>query len=94
MRAPLPVPARPGPLLYALLLGGLVQLAAGWGTAIEPPSAGEPLPWRWLRTLAEHPVRGALGSTLLVWGLLGGRGPTPGTRAGTGQRVESGGDRG
>ena len=44
---------------------GLWALVA-WLTDLDPPTAGEPLGWRWLRGLAEHPLRGVLGLGLLL----------------------------
>ena len=52
-------------LLLGPFLWGLVALA----DLLVLPGAGEPLPARWARKLAEHPVRGSLALALLVLSL-------------------------
>lgn len=68
---PQPVAVRVGDQRYiwsvvATALGVLALLAAvrAW-----PPTAGEPLLLRWLRTCADHPVRATIAALLLLRGL-------------------------
>jgi len=64
---------RPHPWWIWLLVG--VALAAGlWGLcACWPPRPDDPLPLRWARICALHPLRTALGLGCLTLGLLGAR---------------------
>ncbi len=60
--------SRPPRFSWVLLgpfLWGLVALA----DLLVLPGAGEPLPARWARKLAEHPVRGSLALALLILAL-------------------------
>lgn len=48
----------------ALALGTWALVA--WLVRLDPPTAGEPLPWRWARSVAAHPVRSVLALCLLI----------------------------
>ena len=61
----------------AALLPGLVD-------GLATPAFGESLALRWARSLASHPVRGALAAALLVWPAGRGGDAGPGGRAGPG----------
>lgn len=50
-------------------LGILTLALASLLVSLLEPLPGEPLWIRWLRTLVEHPLRGALGLGLLHWAL-------------------------
>lgn len=39
---------------------------AAAGTTRVPPELGEPLPWRWLRQIAAHPTRSAVGALCIA----------------------------
>jgi len=50
-------------------LGILTQALSSLIVSLREPLPGEWLWLRWLRTLVEHPLRGALGLGLLYWAL-------------------------
>jgi len=62
----------------AAAMGLLAALSPAW-----PPAAGEGSCARWLRMLAEHPIRGTLALGLVLWA-LGPRRPPPGDDPGHG----------
>jgi len=70
------------PILWAVLAQALLTAAV----ELEPPSRGEPLPWRWARVVADHPVRGTLAILLLSLGLC--RRPGVGRAGGDREGVE------
>jgi len=54
------------------MLVGAAFSALLWGCAsLLPPRNDEPLPLRWARLAALHPIRTALGAGCLALGLLG-----------------------
>jgi hypothetical protein len=48
-----------------LLLAGAVVAGIRLGLELVPPDFGEPLALRWLRSVAEHPIRATLALALL-----------------------------
>lgn len=86
------LPGLPGPrgIGAALALGVALWAAVYLGDSLVPPAPGEPRVGRWLRKLAEHPLRGslALGLFLLAGGLPGRLGGAPRPSRGTGDRPE------
>ena len=71
---------RPRSPARALLCAALATGALLFWTAVRPPRAGEPLPLRWARTAASHPLRTGLALALLVLGLRPPRAPDPSRR--------------
>ena len=92
-RPPPLVPPTPWASLAPWAIGAALWFAVSLLDAGVPSGPGEPLCARWLRKLAEHPLRGslALGLLLAAGGLLRGpRGaPRPLRRPGGGPEVES-----
>ena len=65
------------PPLAPFLLGTALWAAVSLGDSLLPPGPGEPLVGRWLRKLAEHPLRSSLALGLLLaagWPRTGPRG--------------------
>lgn len=107
-RSPRDVAAALAPLapLIPLVIGVALWAAVHLGDALVPPGPGEAWMGRWLRKLAEHPLRGSLSLGLLLLaagvprglgggasgGLEGPPGPLEGPRAA--RKVESGADSG
>jgi hypothetical protein len=75
-RAPDPAEERPGhsclrPIAFGILLTVIVRLGVG----AAPVESGEPILLRWLRILADHPLRAALAASL-AFVALRPRGPS------------------
>lgn len=63
--------ARPGARFWPVLLGSIAaHTALIWTLEAIPVHNNELLGLRWLRSLAEHPVRGPLGIALAIVGLV------------------------
>ncbi len=55
-------PARLGSIAFGIAGSVLVH----FGVGLIPVASGEPILLRWLRVLADHPVRAGIAATLLV----------------------------
>lgn len=68
--APVVSPQPPNARFWRTLAAALVfHMGLVWALDALPPRTGEVLPLRWLRALAEHPIRGPLGLALAVLGV-------------------------
>ena len=72
-----PQAERRGPVLsFGVVLGALaLSVSATFVCEAIRPEPGEPLWLRWLRVLADHPVRGFLAAALLLLAFSPGRDP-------------------
>ena len=55
-----------GRVILLLVLAFAVHRIVVWALDARPAALGEPLALRWLRALADHPVRGPLGLVLAL----------------------------
>lgn len=63
--------ARPSARFWRLLLGSIAaHTSLIWALEAIPAHTNELIGLRWLRALAEHPVRGPLGLALAVVGVV------------------------
>jgi len=63
-------PREPRRFWRALAVAFAACTGSSWILDALPPAIGEPVLLRWLRALAEHPVRGPLGLALAWIGLV------------------------
>jgi hypothetical protein len=82
--------ARPGGsrLIAATAWGAALALALRAGSALVDAAPGEPLVVRWLRTLADHPLRSGAALALVLWAVLPSPIAAPSLRASEGARAD------